>query len=678
MSLFALPRVHFSGTFMTNPCTTNNDDINYLNNYVEMTVNNPQGLPDPEFKKFLMSLKPSTDPRFNNRYINAGWNYFGDNSTDFSDTAGNPAKITMARLPGDTNAPASDPILSASINIAGMFIGDNRMKAVMVDVDPASNFSVQIFAGAVEVKGTDGTVLLSAEGSYACYARYMFMSRTPRLSPDQASSVVWQFGIPTSQLTFNPNALAASPTLQALQKALTQPGTQGLLLQFDIYEVTPVNTPLELYNKYFSQGIEQINPAFGYMTGTLGLWNVGEVSTAPGGRILYPIIPTPPPGTPKPKPDAADAPPPQLGQAMAWIDTARKVVVLNLANAIPQSAPKQGKYNYGDLTLAISYFENGVYKTAPLATLPYQSSNPDPYASYNETAYQQAGGFMQVSYAGSLGEPYVNGGQLLITLADGTHMSAELPFANAMVDQFGLYVTAGSSVTIPIRTELSGLPASAHLTAQEWRCVVYLPTSPDCPGTLSGNGFACCQMTVPVSQDNPSIISFEPSFTTDAEGNYQLTIKGLAPGLSFLRFIPDAPSTANPDAQQLYNIVSLSQLDTTNPLNTYPSWQYDFYMAVRVLPTDANLDSIPDSQLLGIDGWNKVVYPTVFQYYYLLYPAMSKRIDMSNYDSMQSFAGLISQMVGQRNTASTTYMPITRELSDGKRRLIQRWCALNS
>ncbi len=680
MSLFDLPRVHFSGTFMTNPCTTNNDDINYLNNYVDMTVNNPQGLPDPQFKQFLMSLKTGTGTPFDNKYINAGWNYFGDHGTDFTDPDNNPAKITMARLPGDVSPPTSDPMLGAAINIAGMYIGDNRMKAVMVDVDPASNFSVQIFGGAIEIKAQDGTTLLSAEGAFVCYARWMFMSRTPQLPPDQGSSVVWQFGIPTSQITFNQSMLAQSPTLQSLSHALSQPGIQGLTLQFDIYEVTPVYTPLDLYNQFFSKGIEQINPAFGNMTGTLGLWNVGEVSTMPGGRVLYPIIPTPPPSKKPQLTQDAPQPLPQLGQATAWIDTSRKVVLLNLANTISQSAPGQGKYYYGDLQLAISYFEGGVYKTAPLATLPYQSSNPDPYASYNETAYRQAGGFMQVSYAGSIGEPYINNGQLLIMVSGTpyTHLAAELPYANAMIDQFGVYVTAGSTVTIPIRTEFAGKPSSAHLTGQEFRCVVYLPKDPNCPGSLSGGGFACCQMTVPVSSANPSIMSFEQSFTTDTNGNYQLAIKGLAPGLSFIRFVPDAPPNGNPDAQQLYNIVSLVQNDPDNPLNTYPSWQYDFYMAVRVLPTDSNLDSIPDAQLIGADGWNKVVYPTVFQYYYLLYPAMSKRIDLSNYSSMQSFAGLISRMIGSGNTASTTYMPITRELSDGKRRLIQRWCALNS
>jgi hypothetical protein len=680
MSIFNLPRAHFSGTFMTNPCTTNNDDINYLNNYVDMTVNNPQGLPDPQFKQFLMSLKTGTGTPFDNKYINAGWNYFGDNGTDFTDPQGNPARITMARLLGDVSPPANDPFLSATINLAGMFMGDNRMKAVMVDCDPASSFSVQIFAGAVEINGADGSPMLTAEGSFACYARWMFMSRTPQLPPDQASSVVWQFGIPTSELQIDQTALANSPTLQAFARALGGAGVQGLTLQFDIYEVTPTYTPLDLYNQFFSKGIDQINPAFGNMTGTLGLWNAGEVGTMPGGRILYPIIPTPPPGTPPQQTADAPQPLPQLGQAAAWIDTSRRVVLLNLANTIPQSAPGQGKYYYGDLQLAISYFEGGVYKTAPLATLYYQSSNPDPYASYNETAYRQSGGFMQVSYAGSPGEAYINNGQLLITVGSTphTHLCAELPFASAMVDQFGLYVTAGETITIPIRTEFGGLPKSAHLTAQEFRAIVYPPKDPNCPGSLSGGGFACCQLTVPVSAANPSIVQFNPSFTTDANGNYNLAIKALAPGLSFIRFVPDQPSNANPDAQQLYNIVSLIQNDNDNPMNTYPSWQYDFYMVVRVLPTDANLDSIPDAQLIGEAGWNNVVYPIVFRYYYLLYPAMSKRIDMSNYPSMQSFAGLIARLIGSSNEASTTYMPITRELSDGKRRLIQRWCALNS
>jgi hypothetical protein len=56
---------------------------------------------------------------------------------------------------------------------------------------------------------------------------------------------------------------------------------------------------------------------------------------------------------------------------------------------------------------------------------------------------------------------------------------------------------------------------------------------------------------------------------------------------------------------------------------------------------------------------------------------MFQRMSFQNEAVAKQNASLIRQFVSQRALSSTVYMPVTRELSDGKRKLLQRWCALN-
>ena len=102
----------------------------------------------------------------------------------------------------------------------------------------------------------------------------------------------------------------------------------------------------------------------------------------------------------------------------------------------------------------------------------------------------------------------------------------------------------------------------------------------------------------------------------------------------------------------------------------------EFFANVRVLPAD-DYSTVPDDQIT----W-EYVYREVFSYYAVLYPIMATFVPWGPGDAplnrhrVREFASLIRRYVDSSNNSSTMYMPITRELSDGKRRLIQRWCDL--
>ncbi len=102
----------------------------------------------------------------------------------------------------------------------------------------------------------------------------------------------------------------------------------------------------------------------------------------------------------------------------------------------------------------------------------------------------------------------------------------------------------------------------------------------------------------------------------------------------------------------------------------------DYWFAVRVLPAD-DYTNVPDEEVTWEYVWSEV-----FAYYALLYPVMSQYVPWGPSDApldpgrVHSLALVLRELVDERNIGSSMYMPVTRELSDGKRALVRRWCDL--
>jgi hypothetical protein len=159
----------------------------------------------------------------------------------------------------------------------------------------------------------------------------------------------------------------------------------------------------------------------------------------------------------------------------------------------------------------------------------------------------------------------------------------------------------------------------------------------------------------PYLQVNPG------SLTVDSSGLASVTITGLTPGLGFLRFMAGPPSD-NP-----VPVIGPSMGQWMNQI----AWA--FFVNVRVLPADADLANVPDAQLT----WD-FIYSNVLQYYYRLYPGMDQYIELNDPTVVGNAnnRAMIKARTSKELWNSTLYMPHTRELSDGKRTLLQRWCDL--
>lgn len=102
-----------------------------------------------------------------------------------------------------------------------------------------------------------------------------------------------------------------------------------------------------------------------------------------------------------------------------------------------------------------------------------------------------------------------------------------------------------------------------------------------------------------------------------------------------------------------------------------PAWTDLYFIHIRVLPADADLDAIPDDQLT----WT-LVYEKVLRYYYKMYPVMDAHLVLNDEAACRRAAQMLLLLTDPSSWSSTLYMPITREMSDGKRRLLHRWLRL--
>lgn len=151
---------------------------------------------------------------------------------------------------------------------------------------------------------------------------------------------------------------------------------------------------------------------------------------------------------------------------------------------------------------------------------------------------------------------------------------------------------------------------------------------------------------------------------TDDDGIAQVTVHAVAPGFPTLRFFIQDDPTGIP--------FSFS----------YTEAYTDFLSPLRVLPQEPQmLKDFIDSwnQMCTADNanvriWNEFIYPQILQPFYYLYPIMNKYMPLN---SLQRIEGAIDQFIKliskEYQEASTLAMPITRDLPQSRRQVLEIW-----
>lgn len=545
-------------------------------------------------------------------YFRGGWNYYGDNEFYFDEVS----VTTVERADGrQIISPADDSIIGAGVGLND---------AVMVDINSAGNiydiYGAQIFGDEFVIQG-DG--FLCKGQPNPSYVRWYNFNRNP-VSPGPAMmSAIFQIGIPKDEKF----TLVAgdSPALKEMSKALDK--AKGLTVRFCLYfakrsiniRLPNVATTLE---EAFISGKKLENPAIGQVVGSVGLWYQGELSSVTMGRLLV-------------CPDPADPAP--LAPAIAVVNKSRKVVSLDLANSFPEEDETLRKADWGDVTLLL---------------IAGSKRHEIGRVAYDKSAYEMTSGVLDIPYAPEIGDALDTGLLALHSSAKEIEAGASgqsgevadilLLETSHMIDtdDRSIYMHKGESRGLTIHALCRGLPDAKPLDL-EVKCDTDT-------GIIAGNmilaGFNVLMDDAVKLQEGQTV-----SITPGTPRTF--SIEALNPGSAMMFFRRPEQAGVNPNPQ-------------TDP-----------YLHVRVLPND-QFDHITDEELIKDSGF-KLVYDEVLRYYQLIHPAMSKVFDLSNRENWTAKrAKVILKRIDPSLRYRYAYMPRTRDLSEGRRRLLERFCKL--
>lgn len=93
------------------------------------------------------------------------------------------------------------------------------------------------------------------------------------------------------------------------------------------------------------------------------------------------------------------------------------------------------------------------------------------------------------------------------------------------------------------------------------------------------------------------------------------------------------------------------------------------YLNLRAYPRDDYSSVIKSGKI----PWD-IVYREVLRYYHVMFPAMSSRFPLNDEKTVRIFATEIQRRISPAFRGTTLYMPVTRQMSPGKRDLLDAWC----
>ena len=684
MSYLARPRIGFiSSDAMTNPSTANNENVIHLLDYDKVEVLNPPqvvnppsrvnppprvgpahaqrdlaqlpALDDAAYREWMTTQITYSDPldQIPDRTqpdwqfgMPGYWNYYGDHLTTFGS-----AQVNGVWLEDGSTAPTTaDALVGARV----------AFDAKLVDLDPADTFTSQLISISFRVFGAD------ASGQPAeLLSGLPTTSRTRWLNFGRPGGAgTFQSVIPNEALTFVEESRAPrSPALEALRQGAASGA--GLLLRYCLYMMAARRDQVEMYDR-FSEGELAVNPKFGYVLGSIGVWNGRDMVSVPIGRILQqPGSPFFPPAQGQPGAAAAAQVPGSAARRVkshedvdrvtraaaadadgdAWaarVWPAASVVdgdriTLDLLTTFPEvGGPHHSvdKHDVGPVTLTLDT-PTGPIEIGPVA--------------YDRATYESQAGVVELTVPPEAA-PHLADSDLVL-MAGSRALLHEIDIMQVETDDLAVYMDLApvdgalrATADIELRAFRRGEPISEPETIGLQYFVDEM-----IPGQL--NSLNPLVVTACEVVDRP--IGTVEEIEIPAGGRQTLTLVTDRPGCFKVRFLP---KPMQPGAD--------------------PNFAVEFFTCYRALPHD-DYSHVSDKDLT----WS-YLHENVVQYYAIMYPVMSRIIPWgptstpTDPDRVVQFASLMREAVDESRIGTALQMPITRELSQGKRELIKRWCDL--
>jgi hypothetical protein len=486
------------------------------------------------------------------------------------------------------------------------------MPGRLVDLDPRIVDTSQYFFDQFTI-GSSGTSLVSAPCAQRMHSRWINFNRNFNITQDPRIQIAGIAAV-VWQTTFPTASLKLGSTGSPLLTAFAN-GMKKPGVQGMMVRFVVYRT-LYFQNGVFNniaQTPQNINDLQTlYQQGLMFSNPAYSVVTGSVGLWMQNEVPSVPGGRYLVPNEGTQKKPTGLGPVVAEFDSTAKLLSLDFGSAIPETDYNLDKQSFGALTVSA-----GGTQVATISA-----------AQYASAAYQATGGIIDLPITNAS----AMSGLLSITgTLNGSPitMYKESQFS-AQTDTKNMYLDEKDNLSVSVYVADQGKPAAAGTLVQ---VAQYKST-----------------------EANPTVLS--PPLKVGANGLASFSIKATQPGYSYYRFAPYKP-TAKPPKPPL-------QFDNMT----------DFYCGARTLPFDDELNAnTPDSMLT----WNWI-YTNILQPFNLCPAAAMAAIgialsDQSIWDN-PSGAAKIKARTAASNFASTGYMPVTRELSNGMRNLLQRWADL--
>ena len=643
MSVFNYPRIHFRGTFTVNPATADNDDVAMGIDTANVTLLPAlETLTDPQALAFLMEGVSATSVvnQQTFQYLRGGWNPFGDLTTQFVTVR------VCSVVDADEVSNTSDAIVGSWLALDGSPPDDPQdppSKPKLCDLDPLGTASAQLFIGGFRVG--DANLGLEATCDRKAFSRWVAFRNATVFPGEQnftGAGAVWQFTIPKEHLRFHGTGTDKDKykddpsVLKDLQGEMEKEYVAGIVVQFATFQVMPSLTDAELIAILQNPSNTTSNPANGLVVGSIGVWVSGEPATSPVVARL--MLPPEDRGCLEQLVGPAAA---FLGPAMAVVHSKRDVVSLNLIATFPEDgyqAPLT-KADFGCVRLGLVPADDG----EPIAI-----SEP---IDYDYQTYELNGGIIDVELITTAANRDAIAAGTLVLLADPDESGNWIPIVEEPErvvtvlsvgdNDTGVYLDIDEETTLSIIVTERGGPPTEDVTVFLWE-YQYVTEPGD-----SQKRAASKLHRVGAGTARRHRLKFPRRVEVDngQTDPIEITVSGKRAGGAVIAFTLDGKPL--PDG--------------------YP-WKTAFYAGFRVLPDDDFSDWSEEDRV----SWD-FMYEQVFRYYRLIFPAMSTVVPFDNQQEMEAAAGLIFEATVPCKKQSTRYMPVSRDLSTGKRKLIEDW-----
>ncbi len=239
-----------------------------------------------------------------------------------------------------------------------------------------------------------------------------------------------------------------------------------------------------------------------------------------------------------------------------------------------------------------------------------------PYAAYNKAAYESNAGIVRLGGIASQDITTAQQADLQIRDGTGTVIASEAALRAIAADP-NLYLDEGSTAQSSVRVYSRGVPVGAGVAVQL--------------AAFSSDGAG-----------NPVAVPVGTPQTTDSTGSVSFQFAAQAQGVVQYGFGigADAPPA------------SLASTSVT-------------FMSVRVWPADAAIAALAPT-------WDNV-YQHVLSNWYAMAPCMDNWLLLNDPAMVGRYGPMVKKLTAPENFESFRYMPVTRDLSAGKRTLLYNY-----